>query len=159
MVVVYSVMSNSCDPMDCRPPGSSVHGVLQARILEWVAISFSRGSSWLREYSQVYKKSWFTIFQAYSKMIICTHTQTFFYRCLFIIILFHFIHRYEILNTVPCVYIAGCVLLCFDFWIKASPPGFEHPALPPHSCATLGKSVVSESQFPPLSSRNFVRVR
>ena len=30
-----------CDPMDCRPPGSSVHGILQARILEWVAISFS----------------------------------------------------------------------------------------------------------------------
>ena len=34
-----------CDPVDCSPPGSSVHGVLQARILEWVAISFSRGSS------------------------------------------------------------------------------------------------------------------
>ena len=33
------------DPMDCSPPGSSVHGILQARILEWVAISFSRGSS------------------------------------------------------------------------------------------------------------------
>ena len=31
------------DPMDCSPPGSSVHGILQARILEWVAISFSRG--------------------------------------------------------------------------------------------------------------------
>ena len=30
--------------MDCSPPGSSVHGILQARILEWVAISFSRGS-------------------------------------------------------------------------------------------------------------------
>ena len=34
-----------CDPTDCSPPGSSVHGILQARILEWVAISFSRGSS------------------------------------------------------------------------------------------------------------------
>ena len=34
-----------CDPMDCRLPGSSVHGIFQARILEWVAISFSRGSS------------------------------------------------------------------------------------------------------------------
>ena len=34
-----------CDPMDCRLPGSSVHGILQARILEWVAIPFSRGSS------------------------------------------------------------------------------------------------------------------
>ena len=30
-----------CDPMDCSPPGSSVHGILQARTLEWVAISFS----------------------------------------------------------------------------------------------------------------------
>ena len=38
-----------CDPMDCSPPGSSVHGIFQARILEWVAISFSRGSSWPRD--------------------------------------------------------------------------------------------------------------
>ena len=36
-------MSDSCDPV-CSPPGSSVHGILQARILEWAAISFSRGS-------------------------------------------------------------------------------------------------------------------
>ena len=34
-----------CDPMDCSPPGSSVHGIFQTRILEWVAISYSRGSS------------------------------------------------------------------------------------------------------------------
>ena len=34
-----------CDPMDYSPPGSSVHGIFQARILEWVAISFSRQSS------------------------------------------------------------------------------------------------------------------
>ena len=34
-----------CDLADCSLPGSSVHGILQARILEWVAISFSRGSS------------------------------------------------------------------------------------------------------------------
>ena len=33
-----------CNPMDCSPPGSSVHGILQTRILEWVAISFPRGS-------------------------------------------------------------------------------------------------------------------
>ena len=38
-----------CDPMDCSPPGSSVHGIFQAWILEWVAISFSRGSSWPRD--------------------------------------------------------------------------------------------------------------
>ena len=40
-----SVVSDSCDPMDYSPPGSSVQGILQARILDWVAISFSRGSS------------------------------------------------------------------------------------------------------------------
>ena len=37
--------------MDCSLPGSPVHGILQARILEWVAISFSRGSSWPRDQS------------------------------------------------------------------------------------------------------------
>ena len=34
-----------CNPMDCSPPGSSVHGIFQARVLQWVAIAFSRGSS------------------------------------------------------------------------------------------------------------------
>ena len=41
-----------CNPMGYGPPGSSVHGILQARILEWVAISFSRGSSWPRNQTQ-----------------------------------------------------------------------------------------------------------
>ena len=48
-VVKWSEVAQSCptlcDPVDCSPPGSPVHGILQARILEWVAISFSRGSS------------------------------------------------------------------------------------------------------------------
>ena len=39
------VMSKSCNPMDYSPLGSSVHGIVQTRTLEWVAISFSRGSS------------------------------------------------------------------------------------------------------------------
>ena len=39
------------DPRDCSPPGSSVHGTFQARGLEWVAISFSRGSSWPRDWT------------------------------------------------------------------------------------------------------------
>ena len=38
-----------CQPMECNPPGSLVHGISQARILEWVAISFSSGSSWPRD--------------------------------------------------------------------------------------------------------------
>ena len=40
-------------PMDCSPPGSSVHGISQARILEWVAISFSRGSLRSRDQTRV----------------------------------------------------------------------------------------------------------
>ena len=42
-----------CDPKDCSPPGSSVHGVLQARVLEWFAFSFSKGPSRLRDQTQV----------------------------------------------------------------------------------------------------------
>ena len=49
LVCVLSHFScvHPCDPMDCSLPCSSVHGVLQVRILEWVAISSSQGSSWL----------------------------------------------------------------------------------------------------------------
>ena len=42
-----------CDPKDHSPPGSSVHGISQARILEWIAISSSRGSSWSRDQTSV----------------------------------------------------------------------------------------------------------
>ena len=42
-----------CDPMDCSPPGSSVYAVFQARILEWIGISFSRGSSQTRSQIRV----------------------------------------------------------------------------------------------------------
>ena len=42
-----------CDPLDCSPPGSSVHGISQARILEWGAISFSRGPSRPRDQTRV----------------------------------------------------------------------------------------------------------
>ena len=42
-----------CDPVDCSPPGSSVHGILQARILEGVALPFSKGSSRPRDWTQV----------------------------------------------------------------------------------------------------------
>ena len=41
----FSQCPTLCNPVDYNPPGSSVHGILQARILEWVAMPFSRGSS------------------------------------------------------------------------------------------------------------------
>ena len=51
-LVIQSCLS-FCDPMDYSPPDSSVHGILQARILELVAIPFSRGSSWPRDQTWV----------------------------------------------------------------------------------------------------------
>ena len=66
-----------CNAMDCSPPSSSVHGIFQARILEWVAISFSRGSSWLRDWTQV---SWKILYHwpisEYIYIYIYTHTHT-----------------------------------------------------------------------------------
>ena len=65
--------AQSClwDPMDCKPPGSPVHGILQARILEWIVISFSRGSSQLRD------QTWVSCFagKSFCKWV-CTHTHT-----------------------------------------------------------------------------------
>ena len=52
-IPVVCLVTQSClipwNPMDCSPPGSSVYGILQARILEWVAMLSSRGSSWTRD--------------------------------------------------------------------------------------------------------------
>ena len=48
-VLVAQSCPTLCDPVDCSLPGSSVHGILQERILEWVAIPFSRVSSWPRD--------------------------------------------------------------------------------------------------------------
>ena len=59
MLLWYScivLVTQSCptrDPVDCSPPGSSVHGIFQARMLEWVATPFSRGSSRPRSWTQV----------------------------------------------------------------------------------------------------------
>ena len=54
MCSVASAMFSSCIPIDCSPPGSSVHGILQATILEWVVIpSSSRGSSHPRDWTRV----------------------------------------------------------------------------------------------------------
>ena len=51
-----SEVAESCltlsDPMDCRPPGSSIHGIFQARVLEWGAIAFSEESGRGAEFSE-----------------------------------------------------------------------------------------------------------
>ena len=62
-VLVAQSCLTLCNPMDCRPPSCSVHGILQARILEWVTIPFSRRSSWPRDQTWVFsiEGSFFTI--------------------------------------------------------------------------------------------------
>ena len=63
-VLVTQLCLTLCNPLDCSPPGSSVHGILQARILEQAAIPFPRGSSRTREQTWVSCKAgrFFTIF-------------------------------------------------------------------------------------------------
>ena len=53
VLIAPQLCPSLCNPTDYTPPGSSVHGVLQARILEWVAISFSRGSMRPRSWTQL----------------------------------------------------------------------------------------------------------
>ena len=53
VVLVVQLCLTLCDLMDCSPPGSSVHVILQARILEWIATSFSNGSSLPRDWTHV----------------------------------------------------------------------------------------------------------
>ena len=54
LLVGFSVVSDSCNPMDCILPGSPVHGIFQARIMEWVVLSFSRDPSWPRDRTYVF---------------------------------------------------------------------------------------------------------
>ena len=54
-VLVAQLCPALCDPMDCSPPGFSVLEIFQARMLEWVAISFCRGSSQTRDQTQVFR--------------------------------------------------------------------------------------------------------
>ena len=60
-VIVTQPCLTHCDPMDCSLPGSSVHGILQARILEWVAMPSSRGSSQPRDRTQAFHMQAFHI--------------------------------------------------------------------------------------------------
>ena len=53
IILVAKSCRTLCDPINCSPPGSSVHGIFQARILEWVAISFSKGSSQPRDWTHI----------------------------------------------------------------------------------------------------------
>ena len=115
-----------CDPMDCSLPGSSVHGIFQARVLEWVAISVSRGSSWPRDWTQVShvacrrftgratipSLSWsvvnlqccisfrIKVFQLYMYVYMYVCVYTYIYVCIYIYILFQILFHYRLLQDI-----------------------------------------------------------
>ena len=78
-VLIYFRIDFFCDSMDCSPPGSPVHGILQARILEWVAIPFSRRSSPSRDRIQVSSNAGrrFTIWATGDMLLIKTPCNSF----------------------------------------------------------------------------------
>jgi len=76
-----------CDPMDCSLPGSSVYGIFRTRVLVWVAISYSRGSSWLRDGTHISCVSCLAgrFFPTVHPETLLSHaTLSFFYRISFI---------------------------------------------------------------------------
>ena len=84
-----------CDPMGCRLPGSSIHGISRARMLEWVAISFSRGSSQPRDWT----------------LASCIGRQ----------ILYRWVSRVFIACTVQYILVAVCFLWMNNLYLLTSP--------------------------------------
>ena len=91
-----------CDPMDCSLPGSSVHGILQARILKWVVVPASRASSWPRDGTRAssisYSGRWllYHLGQSLSMLLQMTEFPSFSW-----------------LNDIPlCVCVIHCVYMC-----------------------------------------------
>ena len=109
-----------CDPVDCSPPGSSVHGILQAGILEWVAISFSRGSSRPRNRNCVSCTTG-RFFSAEPKTNISSPKSTSFLRRYVPEVRFLYFHFYDnrdncILDNFPCLLTSFWSL--FHFYIS-----------------------------------------
>ena len=81
-----SVVSGSLRPVDCSTPSSSVHGILQARILEWVAISFSRGSSQPRDRTQFSHIAGRCFNLCTTREALCITVVSFVFNCIYSII-------------------------------------------------------------------------
>ena len=123
-VLVAQSCLTLCDPIDCSPPGSSVHGILQARILEWVAIPFSRRSSQARDWTQVNKHIFFFIF-----LSIMGYHRT--------------------LNTVPCALQKDLAVHSFSIYTESHlliPNAHAYP-LSPHSPLCSHQSILYVNDF------------
>ena len=123
-VLVSKSCPTLCDAMDCSPVGSSVHGILQERILEWVSISFSKGSSQPRNWTQVSCIAG-RFFTNWAMREACIHTHT---------------HTHTHIYIKSCL----CLLLCF----KLSTIFYSSEDKVQNSLLLFSHSVVSNSVTP-----------
>ena len=136
-VLVTQSCLTFCDPMDCCRPDSSVHGILQARILMWVAIPVSRGSSWLRG-------------QTYISCVSCIGRW----------ILYHLNHQGSQLDKLYTlnlhnVYVKYCCSVTQSCPTFCDPHGLQHPRLPcpsPAARACSNSCPLSQWCYPTISS-------
>ena len=91
-----------CNLMNCSPPGSSVHGILQAKILERVAMPSSRGSSQPRDWILLQGRHilYRVSHHMYIYMCVCVHTYTWIY--IFFFRFFSLLGYHKVLSRVPC---------------------------------------------------------
>ena len=112
IVLVAQSCPTLCNPMDCSAPGSSVHGIPQARILEWVAMPFSRGSSQPKDQTWVscIAGRFFTIWATWYQNILPTlwplhhPTPFFFFFCIWMYLFFYTVFKGEFPFTVVIEY-------------------------------------------------------
>ena len=120
-----------CFPMDCSLPGSSVHGIFQARVLEWVAIYFSRGSSQPRDLTWVshivgrcfyclsYEGSTYFMVTEYICICMCVYIHTYLYLSIYISIYIFmlFYERFPLISLLCSIYIQPILWsFIFHFW-------------------------------------------
>ena len=143
MVVKLLSHVRLCFPMDCSLPGSSVHGIFQARVLEWVAISFSRGSSQPRDLTRVshivgrrfycltYQGSTYFMVTEYICICICMCVYIHTYICVLWEISSNLFTMFKLHPTYPMVlYISFLEFLFGYFSNQPAPFGFYSVLLP-----------------------------
>ena len=118
-----------CDPMDCSPPSSSVHGIFQARVLEWVAIAFSKKYFRKLKYPEMLNDLMKTIIQQVSSSC-SAQSQSL---CLFYL-------NYDILSTTSCYIKSACLKFVIFFKLAISVYPYFNLC-----CVVLSRSAVSSS--------------
>ena len=142
-VLVAQLCPSLCDPMDCSLPGSSVHWILQARILEWVAMPSSRGSSWPRNQTHVSCISYIGRQILYHSLPLAPpgkhlHCSMCVCVCVCVCVLSHLSHVWlcVILWTIACQALLPMAFSRQEYWngLPCPPPGdLPNPGIKPMS--------------------------